>query len=189
MSLLSWITLAVITVSIYMYRKWNRLRLQKTLLILLFIQLFMATGENVFLQAIWMIVFLLSVMFFKPVETKIKMLIIIGLILITTVYVEFFNGVETFSSRDEFFLYHEKVNEYFWMLPQKTFKDHREFIYVFTLESKINAGPSAGFFVTQVKLQDSELYYLGVKKGKLGQLPYSGWFKFGEKEDWSRIVA
>jgi hypothetical protein len=149
----------------------------------------MSIGANGAFQVSLIIAYLLSIMFFKHLEKKIKMTIIISLILITTVYVEFFNGIETFEDKEEFFLYHEKEKKHFWLLPQKTFKDNRGFINVFTPESKISAGPSAGFLITEIKIQADELFYLGIKNRKLGQLPISAWFKFGEKEDWSRVVA
>lgn len=185
MSLLGLITLAIITINIIKFNKWKRIRFRNILLILLFVELFMAIGAN-FLQVILILIFPLSIKIFKRYfEKKSMMFIIMSFIILTTVYVEYFNGIETFKDKSEFFSYHMKGKEHYWLLPQKTFEvrpGHPNNIEIkaFTPESRISAGSHAGLFVTKIKISENELYYLAVKR-RFGEHSETDWVKFGKE--------
>jgi hypothetical protein len=117
---------------------------------------------------------------------------IILLLVCSTIYSELFNGIESFENRQDFFITRNRVKKYFWLTPCKIYEKNNN-TYVFSLQSRSEIAlwgfTPKSLVITRIKIEDGRAYYLKTRQQKLGKLPLSEWFEFGEEEDWGSRVA
>jgi hypothetical protein len=95
---------------------------------------------------------------------------LIGVLILTLVYVEYFNGVETFDSVAEFREMQAPLKPYYRLLPFKLHKTGWEQADLFNVTVMVRQLMNP----MPVKKQDSKLYYYKVPRGR--------WFEYGVPE-------
>jgi hypothetical protein len=145
---------------------------------------FFLIGSNGWLQICLLVCMMINFYLLEKLnKTVFHILLIITIAFF--IYVEQFNGVETYTDIVHYKYEKNLIDEYYWLFPYKLYMEdgHR---YVFSPLQNMNDVRLWGFkwkqlYQNKLKFINGAPYYLYIHQGKLGTLPDSQWVKFGEK--------